>query len=202
MLLWETFPTTVMASDDTDQLNDTFDNFITDFSPILNLFCSWLAHQFLSQALGIADTIISAVAPLGILVRLASAIRTAGSPPWLTLIGSGQESRAAVEAEILSSTSDEVTEVWEGKAGEKIGKVVRLQQQRKIKAILYDPVHKNVYDFKSAFEEQLLWRVGAPYERGLEDLPLIFSLTLEVDYWAELKPPSGGPWQLLHRQLC
>ena len=81
------------------------------------------------------------------------------------------KSRAAVEVELLSSTSREATEVWEGNEGEDIGKVVRLQERRQITTILYDDVYKNVYDFKTATEEKLLERVGDFHEPGLEDLP-------------------------------
>lgn len=70
--------------------------------------------QFMSQSLGWADNIILAMAPLGIITAIVSAIRV-GGPQWLkAIIGRARESRAAAEAELMSSTSNEVCELWNG----------------------------------------------------------------------------------------
>lgn len=70
--------------------------------------------QFLSQVTGWADIIIFAMAPLGIITAVVSAIRVSG-PSWLkAIIGRAMESRAVVEAELMSSTSSEVCELWNG----------------------------------------------------------------------------------------
>ena len=70
--------------------------------------------QFMSQSMGWADNIILAMAPLGIITAIVGAIRV-GGPKWLrAIIGRARESRAVVEAELMSSTSQEVCELWNG----------------------------------------------------------------------------------------
>jgi len=70
--------------------------------------------QFMSQSTGWADHIILAMAPLGILTAIVGAIRV-GGPPWLkAIIGRAREPLAVAEAELMSSTSNEVCELWNG----------------------------------------------------------------------------------------
>lgn len=68
----------------------------------------------MSQSLGWADNIILAMAPLGILTIIVAAIRV-GGPSWLkAVVGRARESLADAESELMSSTSDEVREFWDG----------------------------------------------------------------------------------------
>jgi hypothetical protein len=70
--------------------------------------------QFLSQSIGLADCIILAVAPLGIITIIVSAIRV-GGPVWLkAVIGRARESFSQSEIELMSSTSKETCELWDG----------------------------------------------------------------------------------------
>jgi hypothetical protein len=70
--------------------------------------------QFMSQSMGWADNIILAMAPLGIVTAIVAAIRV-GGPSWLrAVIGRARENLAVSEAELMSSTSKEVCEVWNG----------------------------------------------------------------------------------------
>jgi hypothetical protein len=70
--------------------------------------------QYLSQSTSWADNIILAMAPVGIITVIVSAIRV-GGPSWLkAIIGRARENRAVYEAELMSSTSDEVSELWNG----------------------------------------------------------------------------------------
>jgi len=56
------------------------------------------------------------MAPLGIITALVAAIRVAG-PLWMrAIIGRARENRASVELEIMSSTSRDVGELWNGEA--------------------------------------------------------------------------------------
>ena len=110
------------------------------------------------------------MAPLGILVIVASAIRISGWRAWLSIIGYAQESMVRVEQDLLSSTSPEVCEIWEGRQAEKIGKVVRLPKQRKVKVFFYDPVYKRVFDFRFAVNEGMLKR-PAGFEEDVDMLP-------------------------------
>ena len=68
----------------------------------------------MSQSMGWADNIILAMAPLGIVTVIVGAIRV-GGPSWLkAIIGRARENRAVAEAELMSSTSHEVCELWNG----------------------------------------------------------------------------------------
>ncbi|KAK2007968.1 hypothetical protein LZ32DRAFT_665874 [Colletotrichum eremochloae] len=70
--------------------------------------------QFMSGAMGWADNIILAMAPLGIITAIVGAIRV-GGPTWLkAVIGRARENLAVAEAELMSSTSQEVCELWNG----------------------------------------------------------------------------------------
>ncbi|KAH7123383.1 hypothetical protein B0J13DRAFT_392225, partial [Dactylonectria estremocensis] len=70
--------------------------------------------QFMSQSMGWADNVILAMAPLGIITAIVSAIRV-GGPSWLkALVGRARENLAVAEADLMSSTSKEVCELWNG----------------------------------------------------------------------------------------
>ena len=57
--------------------------------------------------MGIADSIMFAMAPLGIITAIVSAIRCSGPVGLKALIGRSREGRAMVEIELLSSTSND-----------------------------------------------------------------------------------------------
>ncbi|KAK7421581.1 hypothetical protein QQX98_002048 [Neonectria punicea] len=72
--------------------------------------------QYMSQSTGCADNIVLAMAPLGIIAAVVGAIRV-GGPSWLrAVIGRARETRATAESELMSSTSGEVCELWNGQA--------------------------------------------------------------------------------------
>lgn len=89
-------------------------NLLSDLAPILTLFGELVTKQFLSLSLGWADNILIALGPLGIMTILVSAIRVSGEKRLKALIGRARESRATAESELLSSTSGEVCEMWNG----------------------------------------------------------------------------------------
>ncbi|PNP80126.1 hypothetical protein FNYG_06537 [Fusarium nygamai] len=94
--------------------DDLANNLPADLAPLLSLFGERVTMQFISQSTGWADHIILAVAPLGIITVIVCAIRV-GGPTWLrAIIGRARESFAVVEAEVMSSTSHEVCELWNG----------------------------------------------------------------------------------------
>ncbi|KAL6812589.1 ankyrin repeat-containing domain protein [Trichoderma sp. SZMC 28015] len=97
-----------------DSGDDFSNNLFTDLSPLLALFGERVTMQFISQAMGLSDCIILAMAPLGIITIIVAAIRV-GGPSWLkALIGRATENLAAAELELMSSTSNEVCELWNG----------------------------------------------------------------------------------------
>lgn len=70
--------------------------------------------QFMSQSMGWADNFMLAMAPIGIITIIVSAIRV-GGPSWLkAIIGRARENLAVAEAELMSSTSKDVCELWNG----------------------------------------------------------------------------------------
>ncbi|KAK4149325.1 hypothetical protein C8A00DRAFT_18972, partial [Chaetomidium leptoderma] len=122
-------------------------NLMSDLGPLLALFGGPVIQQFLSTSLGWADNILLATGPIGIITIIVSAIRISGSKPEKVLIGRyarvapmrfrthpsqfivitlcrAREERSSAEKELLSSTSDEVCELWTGQ------EIVRTKGQR------------------------------------------------------------------------
>ncbi|KAK4226433.1 hypothetical protein QBC38DRAFT_231110 [Podospora fimiseda] len=94
--------------------NDFSNNLFTDLSPILALFGEQVTKQFLSLSLCWADNILLAMGPIGIFTIVVSAIRVGGGPMLKAIVGRDRKEKALVEQELLSSTSDEVCEMWNG----------------------------------------------------------------------------------------
>jgi hypothetical protein len=85
----------------------------------------------LRRTVNFLDHIIFAMAPLGILTAIVSAIRV-GGPSWLkAVVGRARENRATVEVELMSSTSHEVCELWNGQG------IVRTLGRPKVQQIVY-----------------------------------------------------------------
>ncbi|KAK3363272.1 hypothetical protein B0T25DRAFT_513321 [Lasiosphaeria hispida] len=111
LLVGVCFITSVAAADAGDDFSN---NLFTDLAPLLALFGERVTMQFMSQSVGWADNIVLAMAPLGIITAIVGAIRV-GGPSWLkAIIGRARESRAVAESELMSSTSNEVCELWNG----------------------------------------------------------------------------------------
>ena len=81
---------------------------------MISLFGEQVTKQFLSESTSVIDNFIFALAPLGILTAVVSAIRVSTNLPLKAFIGRAQEGRATAEVELLSCTSDTVSELWEG----------------------------------------------------------------------------------------
>lgn len=95
--------------------DDFSNNLFTDLGPLLTLFGAEATTQFMSQSLGLADNILLAIGPLGVITILVAAIRVGGPPSLKSFIGRARESLSAVEVQLLSSTSSEVCEMMNGK---------------------------------------------------------------------------------------
>lgn len=54
--------------------------------------------------------------PLGVLIAIAGAIRVGGSSWLKRLVGRARENKANVKIELMSSVSQEVCELWNGKS--------------------------------------------------------------------------------------
>ncbi|RPB06916.1 hypothetical protein P167DRAFT_530502, partial [Morchella conica CCBAS932] len=107
-------------------------NLFSDLAPILALFGEQVAKQFLSESTGWADNILFAMAPLGIITAIVSAIRVAGFPWLRAVIGRSKEGQGLVELELMSSNSRDVGEMWNGQA------VVRLVGEPTIFQFIYE----------------------------------------------------------------
>lgn len=68
----------------------------------------------MSETLTWPDHFIFAMVPLGILTAVTGAIRTGGSRWMRAVIGRARETRAVAEFELMSSTSHEVCELFNG----------------------------------------------------------------------------------------
>jgi hypothetical protein len=88
------------------------DKFATDLAPIIVLFGEQVTKQFLSESTTILDNIIFAVAPLGVITAIVSVIRVHGDASLKAFIGRAQEAHGVAEAELCSSTSRDVCELW------------------------------------------------------------------------------------------
>ncbi|KAL0631449.1 hypothetical protein Q9L58_009681 [Maublancomyces gigas] len=107
---------------------DFANNLGSDLAPLLALFGEQVTKQYLSEALSVLDCLLFALAPLGIITAMVSAIRVAGSPLLRSLVGRAKESRGSVEADLMSSTSADVCELWNGEGVVRVlGKPVLLQ---------------------------------------------------------------------------
>ncbi|KAE8443619.1 hypothetical protein EG329_001552 [Mollisiaceae sp. DMI_Dod_QoI] len=116
--------------------DDFTNNLFSDLGPLLALFGENFATQYLSQSYSWWDYILFAMAPLGIITALVSAIRVCG-PIWLqALIGRARENLNSAELELMSSVSREVCELWNGDA------IVRSMGRPQIKQIIHIPFSK------------------------------------------------------------
>ncbi|KAI5839158.1 ankyrin repeat-containing domain protein [Morchella snyderi] len=95
---------------------DNFANNLgSDMAPLLALFGEQVTKQYLNESLDWMDNLLFAIAPLGIITAMVASIRVAGSSRLKSLIGRAKETPGEVEADLMSSTSTDVCELWSGK---------------------------------------------------------------------------------------
>src|SRR4051794_26471573 len=82
---------------------------------VLALFGEKFATQFASESLDWLDHLIFAMVPLGIVTAMTAAIRVQGPRAARAFIGRARENVATSEIELMSSTSNEVCELFNGK---------------------------------------------------------------------------------------
>ncbi|KAF4463391.1 ankyrin repeat-containing domain-containing [Fusarium albosuccineum] len=116
-----------------DAWGDFSNNLATDLAPLLSLFGEQITKQFLSESTSRLDNFIFAMAPMGILTAVVSAIRVCGSPSLRAFVGRAQEGRGNAEAELCSSTSRDVCELYNN------GGIARVFGRPKILEVVYDP---------------------------------------------------------------
>jgi len=133
LILFVTYFCVVYADDQYLQAATFANNLFTDLAPIIALFGEETTKQFLTQSIGWWDDALLAMAPLGILTLVVGAIRVGGPSPLRTVIGRGREPAGIAESEFLSSTSEDVTEVWD-----KRGVARKVSDEDMIRQILFD----------------------------------------------------------------
>ncbi|KAI5841652.1 hypothetical protein BZA05DRAFT_360362, partial [Tricharina praecox] len=82
----------------------------------------------MSFSIGWLDSLVFSMAPLGVITAIVGAIRLGGPSSLRGLIGRARETRAAAEVELMSSTSHEVCELWNGDAIVRVMGSPRIQQ--------------------------------------------------------------------------
>lgn len=143
---------------------DFSNNLATDLAPFLSLFGEQITKQYLSESVTTLDYFIFAMAPMGILTGLVSAIRVCGTPSLRALIGRAQEGAGNAEAELCTSTSQDVCELYNS------GGIARVFGRPKILEVIYDPRHDfsdpkddtaGIYTFEQYLEQdrgKALWQ--------------------------------------------
>jgi hypothetical protein len=102
-------------------------------SRVLALFGDEFARQFASESFTWVDHLILAMVPLGILTTINGAIRVQEHKFVKSFIGRSRENRALTEIELMSSTSKEVCELFNGDS------IVRVMGKPKLAQILVFP---------------------------------------------------------------
>ncbi|KAK0731890.1 hypothetical protein B0H67DRAFT_549578 [Lasiosphaeris hirsuta] len=95
-----------------DSLAEFSNNLASDLGPLLALFGESMTIQYLSECTSIADYIIFATGPIGIITALVSAIRICGGTYLRAFIGRATEGAAAAEVELCTSTGRDVCELF------------------------------------------------------------------------------------------
>lgn len=95
-----------------DDLTDFSNNLATDIAPLLVLFGESMTRQYLGESTSFLDYFIFAMAPIGLLTAVVSAIRVCGHSSLRAFIGRSQEGDGVVEAELCTSTSRDVCELF------------------------------------------------------------------------------------------
>ncbi|KAL4905644.1 hypothetical protein BDW74DRAFT_178012 [Aspergillus multicolor] len=143
-------------------------NLATDLAPFLSLFGEQVTKQYLSESTTYLDYFIFAMAPMGILTALVSAIRVCGSLALRAFIGRAQEGSGHAEAELCSSTSRDVCELYHN------GGITRVFGRPKILEVISDPDRKpdgteGIYTFSEYVHRSQKWKCRKRGGRDAEE---------------------------------
>ncbi|KAF7553535.1 hypothetical protein G7Z17_g3546 [Cylindrodendrum hubeiense] len=130
MLLVTAAPAAVAAN---DSLSDFSNDFATDLGPLLALFGDAMTKQYLSESTSFLDYLIFAMAPIGIITAIVSTIRVCGHSSLRAFVGRSQEGDGVIEAELCTSTSRDVCELFNR------GGIARVLGRPSILELVYDP---------------------------------------------------------------
>ncbi|KAH6954804.1 hypothetical protein DER45DRAFT_316028 [Fusarium avenaceum] len=116
-----------------DFWDDFSNNLATDLAPVISLFGEQVTKQYLSECTTYLDYIIFSLAPIGVITAIVSAVRVYGNPSLRAFIGRAKEGQGNIEAELLSSTSRDVCELFNN------GGIARVIGCPKILEFVHDP---------------------------------------------------------------
>lgn len=121
------------ADDGDDGLSDFSNDLATDLAPLLTLFGDAITKQYLSESTSFLDYLIFAMGPIGVLTAMVSTIRVCGHSSLRAFIGRSQEGEATVEAELCTSTSRDVCELFNR------GGIARVLGRPNVLELVYTP---------------------------------------------------------------
>jgi hypothetical protein len=127
--------------------DDFSNNLATDLAPLIALFGESPTKQYLSECLNFTDILIFSTAPIGIITALVSAIRVRGSPSLRAFIGRAQEGGGNAEAELCSSTSRDVCELYNN------GGIARVFGRPKLLEVVLDHRAEGIDFYKRSDED-------------------------------------------------
>ncbi|KAF2872568.1 hypothetical protein BDV95DRAFT_519432, partial [Massariosphaeria phaeospora] len=168
-----------MASVNDDNVGDFTNDLASDIGPLLALFGENMTIQYLSESTTFLDYFIFALAPIGIITAVVSTIRLCGHASLRAFIGRSQEGEGTIEAELCTSTSRDVCELFTK------GGVQRVLGRPSILELVYVERDKevdsaNIHDAKT--------EVGLYLSRNyFED-----GTASENPYWQKVKESSPG----------
>ncbi|SPJ88726.1 uncharacterized protein FTOL_12620 [Fusarium torulosum] len=182
--------TAVSAADDAEFAF----NLLSDIAPVLALFGEQFARQFMSESLIWYDHLIFAMVPLGIITAITGAIRVHGPQVARSFIGRARETRALSEIELMSSTSQEVCELFNGSS------IIRAMGRPKITQFLIFPKHyDNLEGRYKKFDFQLrdTEPVSEPEDRscGIHSLESVISKDVELMKFGRYQSLSTASFQ-------
>jgi len=175
---------TVEGSGASDVGSEFSNAIISDLGPLIALFGEQVTKQFMSQSMSWWDHILFGMAPLGIITAIVGAIRV-GGPTWMkAIIGRARESRGLAEVELMSSTSHDVCELWDG------SHIVRVMGDSPVVQLLYFPHLQlesetcGLYNLKDAFERgYLVAKADLSFRDRCKSLPLAYVL-IDCNYFS------------------
>ncbi|KAK1248194.1 hypothetical protein MKX08_006414 [Trichoderma sp. CBMAI-0020] len=118
-------------------LDDFSNNLASDLGPLLSLLGEAATIQYLSESTQFIDYFILAMAPIGIISTVTAVIRLCGNSTLRAFIGKAQEGESRVEAELCTSTSADVCELFDK------GGITRVFGRPDIMEIIYIPAKHN-----------------------------------------------------------
>ncbi|KAF4472796.1 pfs ankyrin repeats & 6-phosphofructo-2-kinase [Fusarium albosuccineum] len=133
-VLWS-FVSGVKADD--DGLSDFSNDLATDLAPLLTLFGDAITKQYLSESTSFLDHLIFAMGPIGILTAIVSTIRVCGHSSLRAFVGRSQEGEGTIEAELCTSTSRDVSELFNR------GGIARVLGRPAVLELVYSPARLN-----------------------------------------------------------